>query len=181
MGDFFDSCTKDEIIAQWQGAQAEIASLKEELEEEAARAEAAEGRVAELELREQAHIGEIEAVRVVWQDYALAPDCELTPDAQEFKRQLREIVGIDAAEKELQTLREGGVSRVEQHLHEWRRGEPLSGERQREVHLVALGALLVFSATRDGSSMVRLHKACGCIVCGAEATQKAAAAAEEVE
>ena len=106
MGDFFDSCTKDEIIAQWQGAQAEIASLKEELEEEAARAEAAEKRAEAAEAREQAHIGEIEAIRVVWQDYALAPDSDLTPDAQQFKRQLREIVGIDAAEKRAEKWRE---------------------------------------------------------------------------
>jgi len=57
MGDFFDSCTKDEIIAQWQGAQAEIASLKEELEEEAARAEAAEAdlQVAQSTLADEQH------------------------------------------------------------------------------------------------------------------------------
>jgi len=69
------------------------------------RAEAAEQRVAELEAREQAHIGEIEAVRMVWQDYALAPDTDLTPDAQRFKRQLREIVGIDAAEQRAEKWR----------------------------------------------------------------------------
>jgi len=47
MGDFFDSCTKDEIITQWQAAQAEITSLNEQLEEDTARAEGAEQRAAE--------------------------------------------------------------------------------------------------------------------------------------
>jgi len=44
MEDFFDTCTKDEIIAQWQDGQCEIERLARELEEESARAEAAEAK-----------------------------------------------------------------------------------------------------------------------------------------
>ena len=101
-GEMIARCREEHLRA------AQIALKQAIAERDAAneRAEAAEGRAAELEAREQAHIGEIEAVRMVWQDYALAPDTDLTPDAQEFKRQLREIVGIDAAEKRAEKWRE---------------------------------------------------------------------------
>ena len=70
--------------------------------------------------------------------------------------------------------RHDGVSAVERHIGQWNRGEPLTHAQQREVHLVALGALLMAAAARDADAMVRLHRACGCVVCRAEATAKAA-------
>ena len=61
-----------------------------------ARAEAAEKRVAELELHEQSVDEEL--FRVLWEDYGSAPDDTLAPSGLRLKQKLRGWVGIDAAE-----------------------------------------------------------------------------------
>lgn len=54
MSDFFDSCTKDEVIAQWQDTQVKITELEGELAEAEGRAETVEARVTALkEIGEQ--------------------------------------------------------------------------------------------------------------------------------
>lgn len=70
------------------------------------RAEAAERRVEELELK--ANDMSTENFACLWREYALAPDQELTPDARQLKRRLREIVGIDAAEVNVKAMRIAG-------------------------------------------------------------------------
>jgi len=69
-----------------------------------ARAEAAEKRVAELELHEQSVDEEL--FRVLWEDYGSAPDDTLAPSGLKLKRKLREWVGIDAAEEDAEQLAE---------------------------------------------------------------------------
>jgi len=78
----------------------------------------------------------------------------------------------ETAEARVEAFRGDGIALVEKHLREWGRGEPLTDEQQRDVHLVALGALLIFASADDKPSMLRLHKACGCIVCRGEAKAK---------
>ena len=71
---------------------------------ERARADAAEKRVAELELHEQSVDEEL--FRVLWEDYGSAPDDTLAPSGLKLKRKLREWVGIDAAEEDAEQLAE---------------------------------------------------------------------------
>jgi len=65
-----------------------------------------------------------------------------------------------------------GIERVEKHLGQWGRGLRLTEDEQRDVHLVALGALLMLCPGGDRERMTRIHRACGCIVCRAEAKAK---------
>ncbi|HUW09418.1 MAG TPA: hypothetical protein VM537_06775 [Anaerolineae bacterium] len=65
-----------------------------------------------------------------------------------------------------------GIKRVEKHLGQWGRGLRLTEDEQRDVHLVALGALLMLCPGGDRERMTRIHRACGCIVCRAEAKAK---------
>ena len=69
---------------------------------ERARAEAAEKRVADLELHEQSVDEEL--FHVLWIDYGSAPDDTLAPSGLKLKRKLREWVGIDAANDDAERL-----------------------------------------------------------------------------
>ena len=111
-----------------------------------------------------------------WEDVPInwtCPECGTGPDAKGTCQ--CGCYGTDENVMRAEAAEAGwnqGIERVEKHLGQWGRGLRLTEDEQRDVHLVALGALLMLCPGGDRERMTRIHRACGCIVCRAEAKAK---------